>query len=51
LSYIGFGGQGKQVSDILHIKDQYGLLEIQINNMDSHNGEIYNVGSERYQLD
>lgn len=44
LSYIGFGGQGKQVRDILHVKDLYRLLEIQINDMDSHNGEIYNVG-------
>ncbi|HMB44658.1 MAG TPA: NAD-dependent epimerase/dehydratase family protein [Candidatus Methanoperedens sp.] len=44
LSYIGYGGKGKQVRDILHVKDLYRLLEIQINNMDSHNGEIYNVG-------
>jgi len=44
LSYIGFGGQGKQVRDILHVKDLYRLLEIQVNDMDSHNGEIYNVG-------
>ena len=44
LSYIGYGGKGKQVRDILHVKDLYRLLEIQINDMDSHNGEIYNVG-------
>lgn len=44
LSYIGFGGEGKQVRDILHVRDLYRLLEIQINNMESHNGEIYNVG-------
>lgn len=44
LSYIGFGGQGKQVRDILHVKDLYRLLDIQINDMASHNGEIYNVG-------
>lgn len=44
LSYIGFGGKGKQVRDVLHIKDLYRLLEIEINNMDAHNGEIYNVG-------
>ncbi|VVB95776.1 GDP-L-fucose synthase [uncultured archaeon] len=44
LSYIGYGGKGKQVRDILHVKDLYRLLEIEINDMDSHNGEIYNVG-------
>jgi len=44
LSYIGYGGTGKQVRDILHIKDLYRLLETQINDMASHNGEIYNVG-------
>lgn len=44
LSYIGFGGNGKQVRDILHIKDLYNLLEIEIDNIDLHNGEIYNVG-------
>lgn len=44
LSYIGYGGKGKQVRDILHIKDLYHLLEIQINNIDIHSGEIYNVG-------
>ena len=44
LSYIGYGGKGKQVRDILHIKDLYRLLEIQINDMKAHNGEIYNVG-------
>lgn len=44
LSYIGYGGKGKQVRDILHIKDLYRLLDIQINDIESHNGEIYNVG-------
>lgn len=44
LSYIGYGGDGKQVRDILHVKDLYRLLEIQVNDMDAHNGEIYNVG-------
>jgi CDP-paratose 2-epimerase len=44
LTYIGYGGMGKQVRDILHVRDLYRLLEIQINNMDSYNGEIFNVG-------
>lgn len=44
LSYVGYGGKGKQVRDILHVKDLYRLLEIQINDLPAHNGEIYNVG-------
>jgi CDP-paratose 2-epimerase len=44
LGYIGYGGSGKQVRDILHVRDLYRLLEIQIKNMVIHNGEIYNVG-------
>ena len=44
LNYIGYGGKGKQVRDILHVKDLYRLLEIQINDIESHSGEIYNVG-------
>ncbi|MCX9074643.1 MAG: NAD-dependent epimerase/dehydratase family protein [Candidatus Methanoperedens sp.] len=44
LSYIGFGGRGKQVRDMLHVEDLYRLLEIQINDIQRHNGEIYNVG-------
>ncbi len=44
LSYIGYGGEGKQVRDILHVKDLYELLTIQLKNIDKHNGSIYNVG-------
>lgn len=44
LSYIGYGGKGKQVRDMLHIHDLYRLLEIQMANINRHSGEIYNVG-------
>lgn len=44
LNYIGFGGQGKQVRDILHVKDLYRLLEMQVGDMAAHRGEIYNIG-------
>jgi CDP-paratose 2-epimerase len=44
LQYIGYGGKGKQVRDILHVKDLYRLIGHQIDDMDLHNGEIYNVG-------
>ena len=44
LNFIGYGGKGKQVRDILHVHDLFRLLEIQIDNMHVHSGEIYNVG-------
>lgn len=47
LSYIGYGGSGKQVRDILHINDLYELLEIQLNGIDRYNGKVYNVGGGR----
>lgn len=44
LSYIGYGGQGKQVRDFIHINDLFYLLDIQINDFDNYNGNVYNVG-------
>lgn len=44
LSYIGYGGQGKQVRDILHINDLYRLIDLQIHDMPLVNGKILNVG-------
>lgn len=44
LSYIGYGGKGKQVRDILHIDDLYKLLCLQINDINKYNGQIYNIG-------
>jgi CDP-paratose 2-epimerase len=44
LSYIGFGGEGKQVRDILHINDLFELIDMQINDIADFNGNIYNVG-------
>lgn len=47
LSYIGFGGMGKQVRDILHIQDLYRLITTQINNWKAFNGQTVNVGGGR----
>lgn len=44
LSYIGYGGEGKQVRDFIHIDDLFDILDIQINNIDKFNGQIYNIG-------
>lgn len=44
LSYIGYGGTGKQVRDVLHVDDLFRLIDYQIHHMDKVNGEVYNVG-------
>lgn len=45
LSYIGWGGKGKQVRDLLHVDDLCELIDIQINSLSKKsNGEVYNVG-------
>jgi CDP-paratose 2-epimerase len=47
LSYIGYGGTGKQVRDILHIRDLFSLIDLQIHSPEKFNGDIYNVGGSR----
>jgi len=47
LSYIGYGGEGKQVRDILHIDDLFKLIDVQLNDIGKVNGEIFNVGGGR----
>lgn len=44
LRYIGFGAEGKQVRDVLHIDDLFELICAQIQNIDDINGEVFNVG-------
>lgn len=44
LKYIGWGGQGKQVRDLLHIDDLADLLAIQLARFDDLHGHTYNVG-------
>jgi CDP-paratose 2-epimerase len=44
LDYIGFGGKGKQVRDILHIEDLFSLLQVQMDRMNEINGKTFNVG-------
>jgi CDP-paratose 2-epimerase len=50
LKYIGFGGKGKQVRDLLHIDDLFDLLDLQIKNIDNLNEGIYNVGGGEINL-
>lgn len=44
LKYIGYGGLGKQVRDILHIEDLISIVEKQIHHTEKFNGKIYNAG-------
>jgi len=47
LSYIGFGGTGKQVRDVLHIDDLCDLVDHQIANFGSLKGKVFTVGGGR----
>jgi CDP-paratose 2-epimerase len=47
LSYIGFGGSGKQVRDLLHIDDLVDLVSEQLSNHDRWSGVTANVGGGR----
>jgi CDP-paratose 2-epimerase len=47
LQYIGYGGSGKQVRDILHVDDLFDLLMIQLDGLTRFDGEVYNVGGGR----
>ncbi|TWA61020.1 CDP-paratose 2-epimerase [Azospirillum brasilense] len=44
LSYSGFGGEGLQVRDMLHVADLYDLLKVQVAGMDRFKGRVFNVG-------
>lgn len=44
LGYQGFGGQGLQVRDVLHVGDLYRLICIQMERMDHFSGRTFNVG-------
>ncbi|MBG1244853.1 NAD-dependent epimerase/dehydratase family protein [Nostoc sp. NZL] len=44
LSYIGYGGTGKQVRDLLHIEDLLSLINYQLENFSELDGDVLNVG-------
>lgn len=44
LQYIGFGGQGKQVRDLLHVEDLLALVKYELEHFDELDGEVFNVG-------
>jgi len=47
LSYIGYGGTGKQVRDVLHVDDLCELVEEQLTNFTAWDGWLGNVGGGR----
>jgi len=44
LSYIGYGGSGKQVRDFLHIDDLVDLVDLQLHQPGLFSGTIFNAG-------
>lgn len=44
LQYIGFGGEGLQVRDVMHIHDLCRLVEMQCGNLQHWNGTAFNAG-------
>lgn len=44
LSYIGFGGEGKQARDLFHPLDLFNMIKMQIENPDKTANKIINLG-------
>lgn len=44
LSYIGYGGTGKQVRDLLHVDDLLKLVDYELEHFVELDGEVLNVG-------
>jgi CDP-paratose 2-epimerase len=44
LHYMGYGGAGRQVRDLLHVADLADLIILQITNLPACRGKTYNVG-------
>jgi CDP-paratose 2-epimerase len=47
LTYIGYGGTGKQVRDLLHVDDLIDLVSLQLDDLDHWAGATVNVGGGR----
>ena len=47
LSYIGFGGDGRQVRDLIHVDDLVDLVRAQLAAPEQWRGATYNVGGGR----
>ncbi len=47
LSYIGYGGFGNQIRDVLHIEDLCKLIKIQISNFHKIHNKLFTVGGSK----
>jgi CDP-paratose 2-epimerase len=47
LGYTGFGGEGLQVRDVLHVADLCDLIRTEINDISRYDGALFNVGGGR----
>ena len=47
LNYLGFGGKGKQVRDLLSTNDLFRLIDLEVSKLSEISGNIYNVGGGR----
>jgi CDP-paratose 2-epimerase len=47
LRYIGYGGAGKQVRDLVHVDDLVDLVERQLDDIDAWAGTTFNIGGGR----
>jgi CDP-paratose 2-epimerase len=47
LSYVGFGGDGLQVRDVLHVGDLCDLIRVQLADLPRYDGAVFNVGGGR----
>jgi len=44
LDYVGYGGTGHQVRDVLHVQDAFDLIYKSLDRMGSFRGEVFNAG-------
>lgn len=44
ISYFGYGGEGKQVRDVLHVEDLFRLIDYQLHHFELVSGQTFNVG-------
>ena len=47
LKYIGYGGKGNQVRDILHVKDLCEIIELQLKNIKFINKKTFTIGGAK----
>ena len=47
LNYIGYGGYGNQIRDVLHIDDLSELILLQIKNINKINNKLFTVGGSK----